>query len=89
MHPCSYCLRENSEEVPAEISRTSSKVFQYQNFSNTGIRQHVYRMKSYKVTYHLKKKVGEKHGGPIQMSILCSTILEAGLLTNADCLILD
>jgi hypothetical protein len=46
-------------------------------------------MKSYKVTYHLKKKVGEKYGWPIQVSSLFSTRLKAGLLTSADWLILD
>jgi hypothetical protein len=46
-------------------------------------------MKSYKVIYHLKKKVGEKYGGPIQVASLCSTRLEEGLLKSADWLILD
>jgi hypothetical protein len=62
------------EEVPvAEIYRRISKAVQYQTFSNTGFRLYFYRMKSYKVTYHLKKKVGEKYGGPLQVSRLCST----------------
>jgi hypothetical protein len=76
------------EEVPvAEIYRRSSNVVQYQTFSNTGFRLHFYRMKSYKVTYHLKKKLGEKYRGTIQVSSPCSTRLEAGLLTIADWLI--
>jgi hypothetical protein len=41
---CAYCsdfLRENLEEVPvAEIYRRSSKVVQYQTFSNTGFKLH-------------------------------------------------
>jgi hypothetical protein len=78
------------EEVRlAEICRRSSKVVQYQTFSNTGFRPHFYQMKSCKVTYHLKKKFGEKYGGPIQVSSLCSTRLEAGLLTSAYWLIID
>jgi hypothetical protein len=71
---CSDCLRENLEEVSVgEFYRRSSKVVQLQTFSNTGFKPHFYRMKSYKVTYHLKKKFGEKYGGPIQESSLCST----------------
>jgi hypothetical protein len=76
---CAYCsdfFRENLEEVPvAEIYRRSSKVVQYQTFSNTGFKKKNYQMKSYKLTYHLKKKVGGEYGGPIQEPSLCSTIL--------------
>jgi hypothetical protein len=45
-------------------------------------------MKNYKVTYHLKKKVGEKDGGPIQESSLCSTRIESGSLTSAEWILL-
>jgi hypothetical protein len=38
---------------------------------------------------YLKKKVGEKYGGPIQVSNLRSTRLEAGRLTSVNWLILD
>jgi hypothetical protein len=80
---CAYCLRANLEEVPvAEIYRRSSKVVQFQTFPNTGCKPRFYGMKSYKVTYHLKKKVGEKYGGPIQELSLCSTRLESGSLTS-------
>jgi hypothetical protein len=73
---CSDCPREKMEGVPfAEIYRRSSKAVQYQTFSNTGFNPQFYQMKSYKVTYQLKKKVGEKYGGPIQESSLCSTRL--------------
>jgi hypothetical protein len=72
---CAYCsdfLKENLEDFPvAEIYRRSSKVVQCQTFFNTGFRPHFYRMKSYKVTYHLMKKVGEKYRGPIQVSSFC------------------
>jgi hypothetical protein len=87
---CSDCLRENLGEVPvAEIYRRSSKAVQYQTFSSTGFRLHFYQMKSYKLTYNLKKKVVETYRGPIQVSSLCSTRLEAGLLTSSDWIILD
>jgi hypothetical protein len=89
---CAYCsdfLRENLEEVPiAEIYRRSSKVVQFQTLSNTGFKPHFYGMKSYKVTYRLKKKVGKKYGGPIQESSLCSTRLESGSLTSAEWILL-
>jgi hypothetical protein len=63
---CSYCLRENLEEVPVtDFFRRIPGVVQFQTFSNNGFTQHFYQMKSYKVTYHLKRKVGEKYGGPI------------------------
>jgi hypothetical protein len=86
---CSDCLRENLEEVlVAEIYRRSSKVVQFQTFSNTIFKPNFYRMMSYKVIYHLKKKVGEKYGGPIQESSLCSTRLQAGSLTSAEWILL-
>jgi hypothetical protein len=65
---CSDCLRENLKEVPVpEIYRRRSNAIQYETSSNTGFKLHFYRIKSYKVTYHLKKKVGETYGGPIQL----------------------
>jgi hypothetical protein len=71
---CSYCLRENVVEVPvAEIYRRSSRVFQFHTFSKSVFMPHFYRIKSYKVTYHLNKEVGEKYGGSIQVSIICSS----------------
>jgi hypothetical protein len=64
------------EEVPvAENYRRSSKAVQYQTFSNTGFKPHFYRMKIYKLTYHLKKKVGE-------------ALLESRLLTSAEWILL-
>jgi hypothetical protein len=67
---CSDCLRENLEEVPvSEIYRRSSKAVQYQTFSNTGFKPHFYRMKSYKVTYHLKKRVGENMEGQFKCQV--------------------
>jgi hypothetical protein len=77
------------EEVPvAEIYRRSSKFVQYQTFSNPGFKQHFYRMKIYKVTYHLKKKVGEKYGGPTQESSLCATRLASESLTSDEWILL-
>jgi hypothetical protein len=56
---CSDYLKENLEEVPVtENLRRSLGVVQFQTFSNTGFKPHFYRMKSYKVTCHLKKKIG-------------------------------
>jgi hypothetical protein len=86
---CSDCLRENLEEVPvSEIYRRSSKVVQFQTFSNTGLKSRFYQMMSYKVTYHLKKKVGGKYGGPLQESSLFSTRLESGSLKSAELILL-
>jgi hypothetical protein len=77
------------EEVPvAEIYRRRSKVVQFQTFYNTGFKPHFYLMKSYKVTYHLKKKVAETYGGPIKELSLCSTRLESGSLTSAEWILL-
>jgi hypothetical protein len=71
---CSYCLRENLVEVPvAEIYRRSSRFVQFHTFSKSLFRPHVYRINSCKVTYHLKKGVGEKYGETIQVSSICSS----------------
>jgi hypothetical protein len=64
VHPVQIALDKTWKNFQLlQIYRRISKIAQYQTLSNTGFRLKLCRMKSYKVTCHLKKKVGEKYGG--------------------------